>query len=352
MPHFKLALLGFGNVGQALAQLLNRKRAELKIHSDITFSITAIATASHGSVIDPHGIDIERAVQLRKSGRSLEMLSTKHAPRSSLELINSCGADVLFENTPVNYLDGQPAVDHLRSALEAGMHAITSNKGAVVHAHRELTNLAASKGRKFYFEATVMDGAPVFSLFRETLPTAQVQSFVGILNSTTNLILTRMEKGEPFEQALAYAQEIGIAETDPSGDIDGWDAAVKVAALVTVLMDSPLKPNQVERQGIRGFTNAEVRRALAQGKRWKLVCAARKEGAQVQAQVAPEMVPPDSLLYYLEGTSSMITFETDVLPSFSVVEMNPTPQTTAYGLLADFINAVKQEGKTARKWSK
>jgi homoserine dehydrogenase len=134
---------------------------------------------------------------------------------------------VLFENTPVAYASGQPAVDHLRQALEMGMHAITANKGPVVHAYRELTDLAARRGRKFYFESTVMDGAPIFSLYRETLPAAHLQSFRGVLNSTTNLILTRMEGGEAFEQAVAYAQSIGVAETDPSGDIDGWDASVR-----------------------------------------------------------------------------------------------------------------------------
>ena len=144
----------------------------------------------------------------------------------------------MFESTPVNYATGQPAVDYLRAALEHGMHAVSANKGPVVHAYRELTALARSKGVNYYFESAVMDGAPIFSLFRETLPAVSLRGFRGILNSTTNLILTRMEAGESFDQAVAYAQSIGIAETDPSGDVDGWDAAVKVAALATVLMDA------------------------------------------------------------------------------------------------------------------
>ncbi len=148
------------------------------------------------------------------------------------------------------------------------MHAITANKGPVVHAYRELTELAQAKGRKFYFESTVMDGAPIFSLFRSALPAAQLNSFRGILNSTTNLILGRMEDGETFEDAVKYCQEIGLAETDPSGDVDGWDAAIKVAALVTVLMGVPLKPQEVDRTGIRGITaemvaEAKERRANA-----------------------------------------------------------------------------------------
>jgi homoserine dehydrogenase len=221
------------------------------------------------------------------------------------------------------------------------MHAITANKGPVVHAFRELTELADGKGRKFYFESAVMDGAPIFSLFRGALPGAQLQSFIGLLNSTTNLILTRMEAGESFEQAVAYAQKIGVAETDPSGDIDGWDAAVKVAALVTVLMGVPLKPDQVERQGIRGITQVEIERARKDNKRWKLVCSAKQNGDSVLAHVSPEMVSPGSPLYQIEGTTSIVQFETDVLGLLSVIEENPGPETTAYGLMADFINAVR-----------
>jgi homoserine dehydrogenase len=168
-----------------------------------------------------------------------------------------------------------------------------------------------------------------------------LKGFKGILNSTTNLILTRMEDGEAFEQAVAYAQSIGIAETDPSGDVDGWDAAIKVCALATVLMGIPLKPDQVARTGIRQITPAEVASAKAAGKRWKLVCSAQRTGDTLQASVAPEMVGPDSPLFGVLGTSSAVQFESDVLGPLSIIETDPSPATTAYGLLADFINAVR-----------
>lgn len=340
MPHYKLALLGFGNVGQALAILLQDKRAELKARYDLTFSFTGIATGRHGTALNPNGLNIENALALVKDGSSLEGLSTQALPSSGVEFLKQCDADVLFENTPVNYETGQPAVDHLAQALEQGMHAITANKGPVVHAYQQLKQLAEKKQRKFFFEATVMDGAPIFSLFRSSLPGANLRSFEGILNSTTNLILGRMESGEVFDRAVTYAQEIGIAESDPSGDIDGWDAAVKVAALVTVLMGIPLKPAEIERTGIRGIGTQDIQRAKDMGQRWKLVCSAALEQGQVSASVAPQMVPPSSPLYQVEGTSSIVQFETDVLGSLSVIESDPGPHTTAYGLLADFLNAV------------
>jgi len=347
MPHTKLAMLGFGNVGQALARLLLRKEADIQKRYGITFTVTGIATGRHGAAIDPQGIDLQSALAIMDAAGSLASLSKLAPPADAIDFIQRCGAGVLFENTPVNYQNGQPAVDHLKAALELGMHAITANKGPVVHAYGHLSQLAAEQGCRFFFESTVMDGAPIFSLFRSALPAADLRSIRGVLNSTTNLILTRMEGGESFDQAVAYAQSIGIAETDPSGDIDGWDAAIKVSALVSVLMGVPLKPAQVDRQGIRSITPQEIARAREQGKRWKLVCSAERDDAGmhagVRARVAPEMVGIDSPMYGIEGTTSIVQFESDVLGLLSVIESDPGPHTTAYGLLADFLNAVRKE---------
>ena len=186
-----------------------------------------------------------------------------------------------------------------------------------------------------------MDGAPVFALFREALPVANLKSFRGVLNSTTNLLLSLMEEGQSFEEAVAYAQSIGIAETDPSGDIDGWDAAIKICALATVLMGIPLKPEDVDRTGIGSISLEDIAQAKAEGKRWKLVCEAIREQDRVRARVAPLKVGIDSPLYGVMGTTSIVEFETDVLGKLSLIETDPSPQTTAYGMLADFINAVK-----------
>ena len=188
-----LAFLGFGNVGQALARLLLRKREELYTRYNLTFAVTGIATGRHGTAVDRNGLDLERALAILAAGQLLDALSVLPEIPSLSDFIGSCGASVMFECTPVNYATGQPAVDYLRTALEHGMHAVSANKGPVVHAYRELTALARAKGVKYYFESAVMDGAPIFSLFRDTLPAVSLRGFRGILNSTTNLILTRME---------------------------------------------------------------------------------------------------------------------------------------------------------------
>jgi homoserine dehydrogenase len=340
MSHYRLALLGFGNVGRAFARLLQRKEAELEADYGLNFIVTGIATCRHGIAIDPNGLDLEQSLRLVEDGHSLSVIS-KYPIADSLDFVHSIPADVLFENSPVNHKDGEPAVTHLRTALERGMHAVTANKGPIVHAYHELTALAKKMKRKFYFESTVMDGAPIFSLFRSALPAAKLQSLRGILNSTTNLILGRMENGESFDAAVRYCQQIGLAETDPSNDVDGWDAAIKVAALVTVLMGLPLKPQEVDRTGIRAITPEMVAQARAQNKCWKLVCTAEKVGNTPRGRVAPELVDPSSPLYSVGGSSSIVEFHTDTLSSLSIVEGNPGPETTAYGLLADFINAVK-----------
>jgi homoserine dehydrogenase len=336
-----VCLVGFGNVGKALVRLLEKKQPVLTSQFGFSTVVTGIATGSHGMAIDPGGIDIHQAIQLVESGKSLASISKVTTPENNLAFIRECSAEVLFENTPVNHHTGQPAADHLKIALDAGMHAITANKGPVVHAYQELTALGQKQNRRFLFESSVMDGAPIFSLFRGPLPAVELKGFHGILNSCTNLLLELMEQGKTFEEAVAYGQSVGITETDPSADIDGWDAAIKVCALSTVLMGIPLKPEEVNRTGIRGITAQMITDALKTGERWKLVCSAQRQGDSVVAKVSPQRIAAASPLYSINGTSSFVQFEMDTLPGLGILESNPGPETTAYGLLADLINAVR-----------
>ena len=343
--HNKLAFIGFGNVARSLVRLLERKHDLLNRDYGITYSITGIATGRHGFAVNPDGLDIQKALEMVESGKSISPLSTFQVD-NSLAVIEHSQADVMFENSPVNYDTGQPAIDHAKAALNAGIHVSTANKGTVVHAYQELTELAKSKGKKFMFESTGLGGTPIFSTFREAMPLAELVSFKGIINATTNIILSRMEDGESFDDAVKYCQSVGVAETDPSGDVDGWDASIKVAALATVLMNKPLKPQNVERKGIREITPEMVNQAKAQAKRWKLVASAERVGNQIRARVAPELVDSSSPLYGMVGSSTGLTFRTDVLPDYSVTVseregMKGGPEETAYGLFADFVNAVK-----------
>ncbi len=345
--HYKLALIGFGNVARSLAKLLIRKQDLLKEKHGITFSFTGLSTGRHGFAVNPDGLDIQKALELVESGKDISSLNNHQLPiTDSLSVIQHSQADVMFENSPVNTETGQPALDHIRTALNLGMHAITANKGPVVHGYRELTALAKSKGKSFRHESTVLGGAPVFSVMREAFPLAELTSFKGIFNATTNVILSLMENGEKYEDAVKYAQSIGLAETDPTNDVDGWDAAIKVAALVTVLWDTPMTPQQVNPTGIRGITPEMIAKAKAEGKRYKLVCSAEKIGDKLEASVAPQLVDSTSPLYGMMNSSTGITFRTDVILDYSIVlsekpGMKGGPLETAYGLFADFVNIVK-----------
>jgi homoserine dehydrogenase len=340
MPEISLILVGFGNVGKAFVRLLQRKSDLLRDRYDLTYRITGIATGRHGMVMDPDGLDPQKILEVE----DFSTLSRLPQPSSVIDLIQRCPGDFMFENSPVNHETGQPAIDHIRTALQRKMHVVTANKGPVVHGYHELIALAAENGRSFLFESAVMDGAPIFSVFREPLPLTELHGFTGILNSCTNFILGMMDEGKSFEEAVSLAQSIGITETDPSEDIDGWDAAVKAAALVTVLMGVPMKPQQVDRTGIRSITPIMLAEARAAGERWKLVCTAVREGDDVHARVVPQRVRPDSPLFAINGTNSYVQFHTDVLPGLGIIESDPGPETTAYGLLADMINALRAKG--------
>ena len=340
---FNLCFLGFGNVNRTLARLLQDRAAELRERYGITFRITGIASRRLGWIADPNGIDPElcgagAAAREMPAGRST--ISDNTTPASDVESwLKAAKADVLFEATSLNVQDGQPAVDHIRAALNYGAHAITANKGPIVHAYRELRNLAASKGKRLLFESTVMDGVPIFSLF-DQLPAIHLRGFYGILNSTTNVILSQMEEGLSFEEALKKAQDLGIAETDATHDIDGWDAAVKTAALITVLMDVPVKLDQIQRDGIRHLTPQAVRTAKRDGWRFKLVCRARRTAYGVEASVLPEKIQSTQPMARIAGTSSYVYFETDIFPGLGITEENPGLYATAHGMLADFVRAV------------
>ena len=292
-----------------------------------------------GWIADPNGLDVEAMSGECFGEQSRVGAPAPHDVRGWLRLAQ---ANVLFEATSLSPRDGQPAIDHLRAALELGAHAITANKGPIVHGYEELKSLAAAQGRRFLFESTVMDGVPIFALFRDNLPCIDLRGFRGILNSTTNVILSGIEEGLSFEESLVKAREIGVAETDASNDIEGWDAAVKVAALIRVLMGIPIRLEEIQRDGIGKLREEAVRAARAEGKPYKLVCRAQRSGGHVTASVRPEQVALSDPLAWVAATSSIVYFETDIFPGLAITENNPGLDATAYGMLADFVRAVEE----------
>jgi homoserine dehydrogenase len=325
--------MGFGNVGRALLKLLISKETELRRKYDVRWRLTGVASRRIGWVANPDGL------------KPIAVLggffpSAPNTSRNVREWLEQAKADVLFEASSLVAPTGQPAIDHLIAALESGAHAITANKGPLVHAYKELVALAKEKQRAFLFESTVMDGMPIFSIFPMGLPASELRGFSGVLNSTTNVVLTEIERGRSFDEAIQRAQALGIAETDPEQDLDGTDSAVKVATLATVLMGIPTKIESVQRAGIREVSEEKIRSVRGAGMRYKLVCRAERRGDGVDCRVAPELLLVSDAMAGLEGTSSAIRFDLDLF-SFSLVEHNPGVEATAYGLLADFVRAVQ-----------
>jgi homoserine dehydrogenase len=332
---YNLCIVGFGNVGKALVRLLQRKSSVLLQQYGIEWKITGIASRRLGWIAAADGLNPD---QLLDDDALARIKATAQGVRDWLRMARP---DVLFEASSLNRHDGQPAIEHIQAALECGAHAVSANKGPVVFALPELSRLAISKGRRFLFESAVMDGVPIFSLFRETLPAVHVTGFRGILNSTTNVVLEGMEAGLPIEQAVRKAEEMGIAETDPSDDLEGWDGAVKVAALAIVVLGYPMRLSEVERQGITRLQPADVQGARQAGTPYKLVCRAQREGDRVRASVKPELLSLSDPLARIDGGSSCVHFELDILPGLTIIEHDPGLETTAYGMLADFVRAVR-----------
>ena len=341
MKTVRLALLGFGNAGQAFARLLNEKQEELISTLGTRVLVSAIATHRKGTILadGPEGLDLASLLQeLEQRGRF-----PRDEGMTALQVAQEGDYDILVELTPLDIFSGEPAISHIKAGLNRGKSVITANKGPVAWAYRELKSLAAEKGALFLCETTVMDGSPVFNLVRETLPFCRVKEISGILNTTTNFILEEMEAGQSFEEALEEGRRRGFVEADPSADLEGWDAAAKVTALMNVLMDAGITPLQIDRQGIGGITEEQLKDAASRGKSIKLLCRGWMEDGVPHGKVGPEEVDRKSLMAVIDGTSSVVSIETDLMGKLSVLEHNPEIEQTAFGIFSDLIHLLKRQ---------
>jgi len=331
-----LILIGFGNVGRRFVGLLDEQRTMLARRYGISTRIVGIATR-HGQVFSARGVDVAK-VRLDTSADTLtflqDALSKSRVAARERRL-------VVVETTTLDVKRGEPAVRYIRAALSAKAHVITANKGPVACAYAALRRAAERADRRWLFEGVVMDGVPIFNLARETLPAVKILGFRGVVNSTTNFMLTAMERGRSFDDALAEMQAIGIAEADASLDVDGWDAAAKTAALANVLLGAQLMPAQVERQGIARETAARAVEAMSRGRRLKLVARASRQERGVTARVSPEELASDDPLAQLEGQQNAIILSTDLLGEIAIVQRGGGLTQTAYALLADLVTIAR-----------
>ena len=318
-----LALIGFGNVARRFADLLDERAERLLADHALTCRIVATATRRHGAVFVGTPCTDNFDV-IRRLGTSTADLR------------------IVVETTTLDIQAGEPATSHVRAGIAAGCHVVTANKGPVAFAYAELQDAADRAGVRFLFEGTVMDGIPVFNLVRDTLPVVSILGFEGVINTTTNHIITALEAGEPFDDALARMQAEGIAEADASLDVDGWDAAAKTAALANVLMDARITPHDVRRMGLDRGTGAAARAALERGRRLKLVASARRDaGGRLACTVEPRELARDHLLASLDGGANALILETDLLDRIAICQMAGSLTQTAYGLLSDIVTIAR-----------
>lgn len=333
-----LAFIGFGVVGQGLAEILLEKGKELEAKNDFSYRVVAICDMLKGSINNPDGIDLKAALEAVKAGKKLDEAGLAgETGWDALKTIRESNADLVLEATYTDIKTGEPATSHCRVALKSGKDLATTNKGPVALHFRELDDLASAKGLHFRYEGTVMSGTPVVNLCSEALAGCNIKSIRGILNGTTNYILSEMEKGMSYEDALKQAQELGYAEAVPDADVLGWDAMAKVIILANTQMGANLSTDDIDCTGITEISLDDVNAAVAEGFRWKLIGSVTREGDKVVGRVAPEKIALSDPLAAVMGPTNALTFDTDLLGPVTVQGAGAGRLETGFSLLTDIL---------------
>ena len=328
----KLILVGFGVVGQGFAEILQDKRDDLQQKQGFSALIVGVVTGSRGTLYHPDGLDISALLD----GRSLDAYPESEGLRrnwDAIKMIADGEADVVIEVSPTNLDTAQPALDYCLTALANGKHLILANKGPVALAYHDLKSKASQKKLHLRYEATVMAGTPTMQLAEDALAGCTISEARGILNGTTNYILTQMEGGMSYESALEQAQDLGYAETDPSGDVEGWDAAGKVLILSNALFGTHLTMDDLDVQGVTGITSEDISDAQKNQQRYKLIATATPTGGSVK----PMRLPISDPLASVGGSTNAITIQTDLMGEVTLIGAGAGKLETGYAILADLL---------------
>ncbi len=335
--NIRVGLIGFGNVGQGFTSLLRDKAPLLREERGCDISLCFIAGRSKGSVYLPQGIPLHKALEIFAAAGTLDAIPGERVedPR---DLLRRKAVDVLAEATPTNLETGEPGLSHIREALEQGISVTTTNKGPIALAWKELSSLAESRKARLLCEGTVLSGTPAINFITRTLAGCTVEKVTGIFNGTTNYMITRMEEGLEYEEALREAQDLGYAEADPTADVDGWDAAVKVAILGKILFGASLEVREIAPRGIREISGKDVREALKKGKRIRLLGTLGRTSSGVFGEVAPRILEGNHPLSRVCGASNALVVSTDVLGDVSVTGPGAGRRETGQALLVDILD--------------
>ncbi|SEA20564.1 homoserine dehydrogenase [Thalassobacillus cyri] len=342
----KIAFVGFGGVGQALAEILLERKVHLESSYGLEAEVVAVSDMMKGAVYQPDGLDIEQLLEAVRETGNVENYPDGPGVTKGLDsmaTIQQSNADMIVEVTFTDVETGQPAIDHCRAAFEKGKSVVTTNKGPVALAYEELSKLAEKNGAYWGFEGTVMSGTPALRMPVATLAGNEIKEIKGILNGTTNYILTEMEKGNSYETALQKAKELGYAEADPTNDVEGYDARYKAAILSGYLMGTPISSKDIPCKGISDMTLEMVNDALEQNKKWRLLAQVKKENGTVTASVEPQLLDTDDPLAGVTGATNAILYECDLAGPIMLTGAGAGLKETGFSLLIDLIDYQRQK---------
>ncbi|MCX8061926.1 MAG: homoserine dehydrogenase [Anaerolineales bacterium] len=341
MRTIRLLMVGLGNVGQGFLTILSEQKQSLETHYGLNISVVGVNDLRMGSLADSKGIPIQNLLAAAAKG-DLSTLSAEQKGFTVEEMLDLVDYDGLVEASYTNLQTGEPATNYIRKALASGKHVVTTNKGPIALHYAELQALAKQNGVQIGFEGTVMSGTPTLFLGMNWLRAAEIQRIQGIFNGTTNFILTKMEEGKEYAEALAEAQRLGYAEADPTGDVEGYDAAGKVVILANVLMGKSIAMSDVDRQGITHLTSTDIQNAQREGKRWKLIGTIEMVEGTIKASVKPLMLPLSNPLAQVMGATNAVTYTTRYLGEVTLVGAGAGRLETGYALLADLLSIYRK----------
>ena len=338
----RLALIGLGNVGRSFLDLMTRKAACLADSFDLALTLTGVADST-GAVLSEKGLNPAAIRAHKTAGKGIGTFPGGQSGCSALAMVEAVHADLLLEASPVNLRTGQPGLQCVMTALRRGMSTVLANKGPLVHAYDELHAVANAAGVQLRYSATVCGALPVVNIGLRDLALCEIQSVRGIFNSTSNSILDAMCCGGSYDEALHQAQLDGVAEADPSLDVEGWDTANKLVIIANSILKQPARLSDVMPvTGITGLTSAQIIERRQQGQIVKLVATARRTAqGRYSLGVEPEWLPAVDFLAQVNGWEMGIVFETDTmgLQCYKVDERGPVP--TAAAMLRDVINLAR-----------
>jgi homoserine dehydrogenase len=340
---FKLAFIGCGIVAQGLLEILIEKKNLLKEKYGFDYKVVAISDINKGSVYDENGLDLENILKLIGEDKKLDEYPSGIKNLDSISTIKKTNADTIIEVTYTDVKTGEPALTHIKTAFECGKNVISTNKGPVIKESLNLIKIAEEKNLYYGFEGVVLAGTPCINLYNHTLAGNKINEFKGILNGTTNYILTRMEEGMSYEDALNKAQKLGYAEADPTGDVEGFDSLGKVVILTNIVLDKNISWEDVERKGITDIKKQDIEKAKNEGKRWKLIGSSKiNEDGTVTARVWPEKISLNHPLAGILEATNALTFNTDELGEVTIIGPGAGKRETGFSLLINLLEMNKK----------